>query len=330
MRFIGTKRAMAGAVVGALLAVVALAGCGSDDDSTDASATTGASGSAEAGKFAKSAGTLVFGTVPDQAGSDSNWKPLEEYIAKKTGYKVEYFPTADYTALIAAAVAGKVDVAAFSGLTYVNATNKGAKQTVVSAVIASAGLTDPGYYSEAIVPKGSDITSVAGFKGKTVCFVSKSSTSGFLFPMLALSKAGLNITPSGTDASGNPTFADFKASFAGAHDKSVQAVASKQCDAGFAEDSEVEPGVKDGTLVSLDKQYVPGGPITISTALPKSAQDKLKATLGSVTLDQISAEGITVTDGFKDAFQAAKPEDDSYYDGIRDICAKVTAADCAK
>ncbi|OHV47611.1 phosphonate ABC transporter substrate-binding protein [Pseudofrankia sp. BMG5.36] len=322
---------MAGAAVGALLAVAALAGCGSSDDSTDsAGATTGASGSAEAGTFAKGAGTLVFGTVPDQAGSDSNWKPLEEYIAKKTGYKVEYFPTADYTALIAAAVAGKVDVAAFSGLTYVNATNKGAKHTVVSAVIASKGLTDPGYYSEAIVPKGSDITSVAGFKGKTVCFVSKSSTSGFLFPMLALSKAGLNITPSGTDASGNPTFADFKASFAGAHDKSVQAVASKQCDAGFAEDSEAEAGVKDGTLTVVDKQYVPGGPMTISTTLPKSVQDKLKATLGSVTLDQITAEGITVTDGFKDAFQAAKPEDDSYYDAIRDICTKVTAADCAK
>jgi phosphonate transport system substrate-binding protein len=313
----------------AALSLAAVAACGSSDDNSTPAASSSSS-AAESGSFADSPGTIVFATVPDQAGADSNWKPLEEYIAKKTGYKVKFFPTSDYTALIAAAVAGKVDVAAFSGLTYVNATNKGAKQTVVSAVIASAGLTDPGYYSEAIVPKGSDITSVAGFKGKTVCFVSKSSTSGFLFPMLALSKAGLNITASGADPSGNPTFSDFKASFAGAHDKSVQSVASKQCDAGFAEDSEAEAAAKDGSVTVLDKQYVPGGPITISTALPASVQAKLKSTLSSVTLDQISAAGVTVTDGFKSSFQAAKPETDAYYNTIRDICTKVTAAGCAK
>ncbi|ADP81831.1 phosphate/phosphite/phosphonate ABC transporter substrate-binding protein [Pseudofrankia inefficax] len=312
----------------AALSLAAVAACGSSDGGSTTAASS--SSPAETGTFADSPGTIVFATVPDQAGSDSNWKPLEEYIAKQTGYKVKFFPTSDYTALIAAAVAGKVDVAAFSGLTYVNATNKGAKQQVVSAVIASAGLTDPGYYSEAIVPKGSDITSVAGFKGKTVCFVSKSSTSGFLFPMLALNKAGINIEASGADASGNPTFADFKASFAGAHDKSVQAVASKQCDAGFAEDSEAEAAAKDGSVTVLDKQYVPGGPITISTALPKSVQAKLTSALSSVTLDQISAAGITVTDGFKSSFQAAKPETDAYYDTIRSICTKVTAAKCAK
>jgi phosphonate transport system substrate-binding protein len=314
----------------AALALGAVAACGSSDDSTTATSSGSASAAAETGTWADSPGTLVFATVPDQAGADSNWKPLEDYIAKKTGYKVKFYPTSDYTALIAASVAGKVDVASFSGLTYVNATNKGAKQTVVSAVIASKGLTDPGYYSEAIVPKGSDITSVAGFKGKTVCFVSKSSTSGFLFPMLALSKAGLNITSSGADASGNPTFADFKATFAGAHDKSVQAVSSKQCDAGFAEDSEAEAAAKDGSVTVLDKQYVPGGPITYSTALPKSVQDKLKAALSSVTLADISAAGITLTDGFQSSFQGAKPETDAYYDTIRSICDKVAAADCAK
>jgi phosphonate transport system substrate-binding protein len=313
----------------AAVALAAVTACGSSSDDASSSPSSAAT-SAEAGTWADSPGTIVFATVPDQAGADSNWKPLEEYIAKQTGYKVKFYPTSDYTALIAASVAGKVDVAAFSGLTYVNATNKGAKQTVVSAVIASAGLTDPGYYSEAIVPKGSDITSVAGFKGKTVCFVSKSSTSGFLFPMLALQKAGLNITASGTDASGNPTFADFKASFAGAHDKSVQAVATKQCDAGFAEDSEAEAAAKDGTVTVLDKQYVPGGPITYSTALPASVQAKLKATLSSVTVDQIKAAGISITDGFTSAFVAAKPETDAYYDTIRSICTKVTAAGCAK
>lgn len=317
-------RGVVGAAIAALLAAAALAGCSSNSDSPSGSSST------EPGKWASAQGTLVFATVPDKAGSDSNWKPLEDYIAKQTGYKVQFYPTSDYTALIAAAVAGKVDVASFSGLTYVQAENKGAELTVASAVIASKGLTDPGYYSEAIVPAGSTISSVADFKGKSVCFVDPNSTSGFLFPLLALSKAGLSVASNSTDASGAPAFTDFKATFAGSHDKSVQAVAAKQCDAGFAEDSEAEAAAAQGTVKVLDKQYVPGGPLVYSSTLPQSVQDKLKSVLSSITLDQISSAGISVTDAFSSGFQAALPKDDSYYQSIRDICSQVPAAKCAK
>ncbi|TQS42075.1 phosphate/phosphite/phosphonate ABC transporter substrate-binding protein [Cryptosporangium phraense] len=313
-------KAVAGAAAAALLVVTALAGCSSDSDD---------SGSGGGGKWAKSSGTLVFGTVPDKAGSDSNWKPLEDYIAKKTGYKVEFYPTADYTALIAAAVAGKVDVAAFSGLTYVQATNKGAELNVASSVIASKGLTDPGYYSEAIVPAGSSITTLAGAKGKKVCFVDPNSTSGFLFGLLALQKAGLNVKSSGQDASGAPKFDDFTATFAGSHDKSVQAVGAKQCDVGFAEDSEAEPAAKKGTLKVIGKEYVPGGPLVYSKNLPQDAQDKIKPVLSSITLDQITAAGVDATEAFQEGFQAAKPETDDYYKSIRDICEQIPAAKCA-
>jgi phosphonate transport system substrate-binding protein len=315
-------KAVAGLAVATLLGITALTGCSSKSDASD-------SVGGGSGKWASSSGTLVFGTVPDKAGSDSNWKPLEDYIAKQTGYKVQFYPTSDYTALIAAAVAGKVDVAAFSGLTYVQAVNKGAKLTVTSAVIASKGLTDPGYYSEAIVPAGSDITSVAGFKGKSLCFVDPNSTSGFLFPLLALNKAGISVDSSGSDASGAPQFSDFKATFAGSHDKSVQAVAAKQCEAGFAEDSEAEAAAAKGQVKVLDKQYVPGGPLVFSSTLPQDAQAKLKTTLSSITLDQMTSAGIATPDAFTSGFQAAKTEDDSYYKTIRDICQQVKAAKCA-
>ena len=313
------KGVMGGAAA-ALLAVTVLTGCSSNSDN---------SGTTEPGTWAKAANTLVFATVPDTAGSDSNWKPLEDYIAKKTGYTVEFHATADYTALIAAAAAGQVDVASFSGLTYVQAVNKGAQLKVASAVLASKGLTDPGYYSEAIVPADSSIASVADFKGKKVCFVDPNSTSGFLFPLLALNKAGINVTSASTDASGAPAFADFTANFAGSHDKSVQAVAAKQCDAGFAEDSEAEAAKTAGTVKVLDKQYVPGGPLVYSSTLPQSVQDKLQSILSSITLDDIAAAGVTATDAFKAGFQSALPKDDSYYQTIRDICQQVPAAKCA-
>ncbi len=312
------------AVAVALLAATTLASCSSDSGSDSTS------GSADSGTWAKSKGTLVFAAVPDQAGSDSNWKPMEDYLAKETGQKVEFYPTSDYTALIAAAVAGKVDVAAFSGLTYVQATNKGAKQAVASAVMSSPDVKDPGYYSEAIVPTGSSITGLAGFKGKNLCFVDPNSTSGFLFPLLTLSKAGLNVSSGGADANGDPTFSDFKANFAGAHDKSVQSVASKQCDAGFAEDTEAEAAAKKGQVKVLAKTFVPGSPMTYSTTLPADVQSKLKSTLSNITVDQIKAAGVSVNDGFTTTFFGAKAEPDSYYDPIRDICTQIAAADCAK
>ncbi len=320
-------QAMGLAAAGVAL-VAMLAGCSTTATPGD---TSSSAAPEETGTFAQDSSTLVFATVPDQAGTDASWKPLEDYIGKETGLKVVFKPTTDYSALIAAAVSGQVDVASFSGLTYVQAVNKGAKLDVVSSVIASAGLTDPGYYSEALTgPNATDVTTVAGFKGKTVCFVDPNSTSGYLFPLLALQKAGLNITPSGKDASGNPTFSDFTAYFAGAHDKSVSAIASGQCDVGFAEDSEAEDAsINLGKTKTIDKQIVPGGPLVYSDALPQSVKDKLKTVLGSVTLDKITADGITVTDSFKKAFYGVVPETDAYYQGIHDICSGIPAANCA-
>ena len=321
---IGTK---ALSVAAAATLMFSLAACGSSDNSSDNSTN-----SADQGTFAQDSSTLIFGAVPDQAGSDSNWKPLEDYIAKKTGLKVVYKPTTDYAALITAAVAGQVDVAAFSGATYVNATNKGAKLDVVAAQITSPGLTTPGYYSDPIVAtkNASKITSVAQFAGKKVCFVDPSSTSGFLYPLLALKTAGIDVTPTGQDANGNPTFKDFTAYFAGAHDKSVAAVASGQCDVGFAEDTESEASGSGVSVVGKDnpaeRQLVPGGPTVISDALPASLKTQLTSILGTVSPTDITNAGISVTDGFTNFFFGELPENSSYYKPIYDACG---AADIA-
>ncbi|HEY0247175.1 MAG TPA: phosphate/phosphite/phosphonate ABC transporter substrate-binding protein [Gryllotalpicola sp.] len=311
----------------ALITAAALAGCSS---SNSTGSKSDSSGSSDSTGWAKANGTIVFGATPDQAGSDSNNKPLEDYIAKETGDKVEYYPTADYTALIAAAVAGKIDVMSSGALQYVMAVNKGAKLEPVAATLTSPDVQDPGYYSEAIVPKGSSITSLADAKGKTVCFVDPNSTSGFLFGLYQLSKAGLDVTSSGADANGNPTFKDFKPFFAGAHDKSVQAVASKQCDVGFAEDTEAEAAAKQGKITVIGKEYVAGGPLSISTSLPADVKTKLSTVLAGASVDAITSSGVSLTDGFTTGYFGAQKEDASYYKSITDLCNSIPAAKCAK
>lgn len=300
------------ALAGVALLALGLAAC---SGSADAAGTPGADESSSASGFAVDENTLVFGVVPDSVDTETNYQPLMDYIAEITGRTVEYHESTDYAALIEAAVAGKVDVASLSGFTYVTATNNGAKLTPISSIVTEEG-QEPGYYSQAIVPAGSDITSSEDFKGKKVCFVDPSSTSGYLFPSYNLLKAGIDPKT------------DITPVFAGKHDVSVTKVGEGvECEAGFAEDSEVE---KSDKVKVIDETMVPGAPLVYSSTLPDDVSKKLIDGLSEITIDDIIAAGVdgADTDAFRSVFYATKPVDDAYYDLIRDICKETEAEQC--
>lgn len=300
------------ALAGVALLALGLAAC---SGSADAAGTPGADESSSASGFAVDENTLVFGVVPDSVDTETNYQPLMDYIAEITGKTVEYHESTDYAALIEAAVAGKVDVASFSGFTYVTATNNGAKLTPISSIVTEEG-QEPGYYSQAIVPAGSDITSIEDFKGKKVCVVDPSSTSGYLFPSYNLLKAGIDPKT------------DITPVFAGKHDVSVTKVGEGvECEAGFAEDSEVE---KSDKVKLIDETMVPGAPLVYSSTLPDDVSKKLIDGLSEITIDDIIAAGVdgADTDAFRSVFYATKPVDDAYYDLIRDICKETEAEQC--
>ncbi|MGH3692261.1 MAG: phosphate/phosphite/phosphonate ABC transporter substrate-binding protein [Microbacterium sp.] len=300
------------ALAGVALLALGLAAC---SGSAEATGTPGSDESASASGFAVDENTLVFGVVPDSVDTETNYQPLMDYIADLTGKTVEYHESTDYAALIEAAVAGKVDVASFSGFTYVTATNNGAKLTPISSIVTEEG-QEPGYFSQAIVPAGSDIKSIDDFKGKKVCFVDPSSTSGYLFPSYNLLKAGIDPKT------------DITPVFAGKHDVSVTKVGEGvECEAGFAEDSEVE---KSDKVKVIDETMVPGAPLVYSSTLPDDVSKKLIDGLSEITIDDIIAAGIdgADTDAFRSVFYATKPVDDAYYDLIRDICKETEAEQC--
>lgn len=300
------------ALAGVALLALGLAAC---SGSAEATGTPGADESSAASGFAVDENTLVFGVVPDSVDTETNYQPLMDYIAEITGKTVEYHESTDYAALIEAAVAGKVDVASFSGFTYVTATNNGAKLTPISSIVTEEG-QEPGYFSQAIVPAGSSIKSLEDFKGKKVCFVDPSSTSGYLFPSYNLLKAGIDPKT------------DITPVFAGKHDVSVTKVGEGvECEAGFAEDSEVE---KSDKVKVIDETMVPGAPLVYSSTLPDDVSKKLIDGLSEITIDDIIAAGIDSadTDAFRSVFYATKPVDDAYYDLIRDICKETEAEQC--
>jgi len=297
------------AVASALTLV--LTGCSGASSASEPAASDDGAG------YAVDSNTLVFGVVPDSVDTETNYQPLMDYIAQETDKTVEYHESTDYAALIEAAIAGQIDVASFSGFTYVTATNNGAQLSPISSIITEEG-QEPGYYSEAIVPTGSDIATIADMKGKKVCFVDPSSTSGYLFPSYNLLEAGVDPE------------ADITPVFAGKHDVSVQKVGEGvECEAGFAEDSEV---AKSDKVEVIDRTMVPGAPIVESDTLPDDVKDTLREILSEVTVDEIVAAGIDSADseGFRSVFYATSPVDDEYYDQIRDICEATNATQCQK
>lgn len=300
------------AIAGSAVLALGLAACSGSAGATDGgSADTATSTSG----FAVDENTLVFGVVPDSVDTETNYQPLMDYIAQVTGKTVEYHESTDYAALIEASVAGKIDVASFSGFTYVTATNNGAQLTPISSIVTAEG-QEPGYFSQAIVPADSDIESIADFKGKKVCFVDPSSTSGYLFPSYNLLEAGIDPQ------------ADITPVFAGKHDVSVTKVGEGvECEAGFAEDSEV---AKSDAVKIVAETMVPGAPLVYSSTLPEDVATQLRDALAEVTIDDIIAAGIDSadSDSFRSVFFATKPVDDKYYDLIRDICEKTEAEQC--
>jgi phosphonate transport system substrate-binding protein len=297
------------AVASALTLV--LTGCSGASSASEPAASDDGAG------YAVDSNTLVFGVVPDSVDTETNYQPLMDYIAQETGKTVEYHESTDYAALIEASIAGQIDVASFSGFTYITATNNGAELSPISSIVTEEG-QEPGYYSEAIVPVGSAIASIADMKGKKVCFVDPSSTSGYLFPSYNLIEAGVDPE------------ADVTPVFAGKHDVSVQKVGEGvECEAGFAEDSEVE---KSDKVKVIERTMVPGAPIVESTTLPDDVKEKLREILAEVTVDDIVAAGIESadSDAFRSVFYATTPVDDEYYDQIRDICEATNAKQCQK
>lgn len=313
-----TRRGLA--IVAGLSLLGTLAACSPSEATPPAEG--GDTANSQEGSFAKDENTLVMGMVPDQQSVENNFEPLVEYIAAKTGKKVELVQSTDYAALVEAAIAGRIDIGSFSGFTYVAATNGGAPLTPIGVTVTEAG-EEPGYESLAVVPKGSDIASIKDMKGHKVCFVDPGSTSGYLYPSAELLAEGINPE------------SDVTPVFAGGHDASAQKTAQGvECEAGFAEDAVVEStGIADGLfaegdLTVINRVTVPGAPLVMSTNLPKDVQSSLKDALQNITLDGIEAEGITITDAFKAYFYELVPVEDSYYDSVRKVCEETGAAQC--
>jgi phosphonate transport system substrate-binding protein len=167
---------------------------------------------------AQSPTVLRVSAIPDEAPTElqRKFKPLGEYLEKKTGMKVEFTPVTDYAASVEALINKKVDMVWFGGFTFVQA--KVRSNNEITPLVQR--LEDEKFKSVFITTKA-DIKQLSDLKGKTLSFGSESSTSGHLMPRSFLLAAKID-----------PDLDLKRIAFSGAHDATVAAVAGGKVDAG--------------------------------------------------------------------------------------------------
>ncbi|MGZ3772458.1 MAG: substrate-binding domain-containing protein [Pseudobdellovibrionaceae bacterium] len=179
---------------------------------------------------------ITIGVIP--GGNPENLRQQGLALAKelqgKLNLPINIYISKNYQGLVDAMKSKKVDFAFFNSLTYVFAEKDAAAKVLLKKIWQG-----PFYYSAIITTKKSKIKSLKDLKGKRMTFVDDKSSSGYLYPQVALKKIGL-------------TDKDFKeVVFSGNHQASIQLLESGKTDAAavFSNDEKGNDGawIKFGT-----------------------------------------------------------------------------------
>ncbi len=213
---------------------------------------------------------LQVGLIPNENPKEveAQYQPLEDYLKKELGRRVELSVPTTYNAVVEAMVSGELDLAYFGGLTYVQARQRAEVHPLFTEVNPRTGTTK--YRSVIIVPADSAVQNVEDLEGEDFVFGSVSSTSGSLYPSIMLDQAGLDYRKDLGEVI-----------YTGGHDTTAQAVANGRVAAGGLEDrilySLQEEGVIDKNKVRVIEESDPigGYPWVVRDVLPDKDEQAL-------------------------------------------------------
>jgi phosphonate transport system substrate-binding protein len=162
---------------------------------------------------------LRVGFVPAEDAQQviQNAQPIIEILQKELGMEVQPFVATDYTGVVEALRADKLDLAFLTPASYVLAKN----EANVSVVLKSERNGSPFYYAAVITRADSGIRKLEDLRGKTFAFGDPVSTSANIFPRKMFHELGIDPAR------------DFKqVLYSGGHDATVLAVLNHKVDAG--------------------------------------------------------------------------------------------------
>ena len=171
------------------------------------------------GKSGSSPKVLRIGFVPAEDAQQvmQNAQPLVDILRKELGMEIEPFVATDYTGIVEALRAHKLDVAFLAPASYVLAKN----EANIKVILKSERKGIPFYYAAIITRADSGIKSLDDLRGKTFAFGDSLSTTGHVFPRKMLKERGID-----------PTRDLKQILYSGGHDATVLAVLNGKVDAG--------------------------------------------------------------------------------------------------
>lgn len=213
--------------------------------------------------------TLKVALLPDENASTviKNNKPLEIYLEKELGKKIELVVTTDYSSMIEAMRHGRIDMAYFGPLSYVLAKQKSDIEPF--AAMKQKGSTT--YQSVLIANTGAGIAKISDIVNKNVAYGDKASTSSHLIPKSILAENGLKAGE------------NYREHFAGAHDAVAMAVQNGHAQAGGLSkpifESLVQRGLVDPNKVKVlaESKPYPQYPWTMRSNLKPKLKEKIRA-----------------------------------------------------
>lgn len=236
-----------------------------------------------------------------------------------TGYHFESFVATSYAGVIEAMGARRADIGWLSTFAYVIAHQKYGVE--VRLVTVRFGL--PYYNAEIIAQASSGVNSLADLKGKRFAFVDPASTSGYLFPLAGLKKAGYD-----------PAKFFGQTIFAGSHNNVVLAVYQGRVDAGSVYDDargtvqKDYPDVMQKVKVVWKSDPIPNDTVSFRKDLPEDVKDKVTKALIRFSqqpagLDALKTlyeiEALADYQLLVTKYKIKTPNLDAFYDSVRDV-----------
>lgn len=269
---------------------------------------------------------IVIAYLPDEATEKTAEyrQGLQKDMEKALGVKVQEYLCSDYNAAIEGMKAGKVDIADFGPLSYVQA-HKRAKAVPLVVPALDSDKSKAGYYSYIITQANNNsINSINDLKGKTFAFVDPDSTSGNLVPSKAIidANSGENLTIDDLHANGK----FFKSvTYSGSHQNGLLSVAKGDIDAApCASDTfsiETTNGQVDKNKVKIvyTSPIIPGSPVAIRGNLDPNFIKQVKDFYLKYNNDSYFKNFVGEKDGQKMRYVSAE---DSDYKYISDLATK--------
>lgn len=235
---------------------------------------------------------------------------LVRYLSGKLGQPVELVVPGTYDAVVEGLMRGEIDIAYLTPLSYVVAKERlPGLVPIVQLVAEGAGR----YLGYVVTSVDRPIEHLAELRGKCFAFVDPQSTSGYLFPLDVLRRAGIE-----------PERDFEKTLFAGSHPKVVEEVLSGRCDAGAIASTTFRHMRSENVVRRLrilaKTDWIPFDSIAVHPSLAPETARVLEQALLEVSSRTPEGRAVLMAVTSSNGFVKA---DDRTYDGVRAVARRL-------